>query len=57
MNNDFVLDFFFILTTLYLIFIKYGIPTLLIFIAYKVKDISKILSFLFVIFALVRLFI
>ena len=25
MNNDFVLDFFFILTTLYLIFIKYGI--------------------------------
>ena len=57
MNNDMILDFYFILTALYLLFVRYGIPIVLIFIAHKVKNTSKILALFFVIIALIRLFI
>ena len=55
MNNDIILDFYFVLTALYLLFIRYGIPTLLIFIAYKVKSTNKILSLFFLAIAILRL--
>ena len=57
MNNDMILDFYFILAALYLLFVRYGIPVVLIFIAYKVKNTSKILTLFFVAIALIRLFI
>ena len=55
MNNDIILDFYFVLAALYLLFIRYGIPALLIFIAYKVKNTNKILSLFFLAIAILRL--
>ena len=57
MNNDIILDFYFVLAALYLLFIRYGIPTLLIFIAYKIRNTNKIISLLLVAVAIFRLFI
>ena len=57
MNNDIILDFYFVLAALYLLFIRYGLPALLIFIAYKIRNTNKIISLLLVAVAIFRLFI